>query len=403
MGFNPLKERGTPFDKQVRNWSQLDVQPYDKTKVHPYTRCRIITMNGLEIQSALNSHQFARHCDTPDIKASLALLRRIEQQQQKVLNWLIPVDETILEATLGYEQVAVDLTAFIARHEVDPYLKQTFEFGLLEDFDHLYRYANLLDLIEGKDPKSVIGDYTEVMAGRPTKVEHRFPYDDIRAHYDQHTVDPLSRLHTLTILASEQQTMNFYMNIGNRYPDALARGLYQEIAMVEEQHVTQYESLLDPMESWFMQEVFQHYNECYMYYSFMNQETDSRIKGIWEEHLHMEIEHLRIAGELLERYEGIEAAEILPKELPELTFFEPNKAYIRNVLANQVNLRTMGPMFMPEDQLPKSAMYYSYQKSVNGGDFIPSERVIKEHQDKKGFTIQFLSEGPHPIEAYRTK
>jgi hypothetical protein len=36
----------------------------------------------------------------------------------------------------------------VARMEPDPYLKQAYEFGVLEDFDHLYRYANLFEMIE---------------------------------------------------------------------------------------------------------------------------------------------------------------------------------------------------------------------------------------------------------------
>ena len=54
-----------------------------------------------------------------------------------------------METTLGYEQVAVDLTAWLARHEPDPMLKQALDFALLEGFDHLYRYANLYDLLYG--------------------------------------------------------------------------------------------------------------------------------------------------------------------------------------------------------------------------------------------------------------
>jgi hypothetical protein len=40
----------------------------------------------------------------------LARVRRVEQRQQKMVNWLIPGDESTREVTLGYEQVAVDLT-----------------------------------------------------------------------------------------------------------------------------------------------------------------------------------------------------------------------------------------------------------------------------------------------------
>ena len=40
--------------------------------------------------------------------------------------------------------------------------------------------------------------------------------------------------------------MNFYMTIGNRPHRAAGPRSYLEIAQIEEQHVTQYESLLDP-------------------------------------------------------------------------------------------------------------------------------------------------------------
>jgi hypothetical protein len=52
-----------------------------------------------------------------------ALVRRVEQQQ-KAVNWLTPGDESTLEVTIGYEQVAVDLTSWVAQNEPDPYLKQ---------------------------------------------------------------------------------------------------------------------------------------------------------------------------------------------------------------------------------------------------------------------------------------
>lgn len=397
MAFNPLAEKGIPIDKQLRNWSELSVQPYDKNTVDPYTRCRVIAMNGIEVESVIFSHQFARHTDNPDIKRMLALTRRIEQQQQKAVSGLVPGDETTLEHTIAYEQVAVDLTAYLARNEPNPYMKQTLDFALLEDFDHLYRYANLLDLLEGKKAEQITKGLTEIMPGRPTIDEHRHPFDDLRAHYEKHTVDPLSRCHAMTITAAEQQTMNFYMNIGNRYIEPIARSLYQEIAMIEEQHVTQYESLLDPLETWFQQEVFHQYNECYLYYSFMTEESDPRIKALWELHLNQEIEHLRLACEMMRRYEGVEAEEILPAALPEPTRFQQNKEYVRDVLASQIDLRTRGTQYIPLDQLPEDAPFFAYQQQVNGGGMVPSEQVIEEHIRAQGSDYRHQTEGPHPI------
>jgi hypothetical protein len=63
MGFNPFKEKGTPVEKQLKSWSELNVSPYDKNKIHPYTRTRIIFMNGIEVEAAIFGHQFARHTD----------------------------------------------------------------------------------------------------------------------------------------------------------------------------------------------------------------------------------------------------------------------------------------------------------------------------------------------------
>jgi hypothetical protein len=402
MGFNPLTERGIPIEKQLRNWSELNVAPFDKRAVHPYTRTRVITMNGVEVESIFFSHQFARNVDNWDVKATLALLRRVDQQHQKAVNWLIPGDQTTLETTLGYEQVAVDLTAYVARTEPDSYLRAAFEFGVLEDFDHLYRYANLMDLVEGgTQVTEIIGTLTEVMPGRPTALEHRHPFDEIRRPYDRRTVDPLSRLHALTILSAEQQTMNFYMNTGAQYVPPLARGLYQEIAMIEEQHVTHYESLIDPLESWFQRELFHHYNEAYLYHSFMLEEVDPRIRQIWELHLAMEIEHVRVAGDMLRRFEGIEPEEILPPELPEPTRFQENKEYLRGLLETQVCLTGWGTQLVPVSALPPNARYFEHQRIVNGGGVVPSEAVIREHIRVFGDDYRLQTEGPHPVASLR--
>jgi len=397
MSFNPLSERGIPVEQQLRNWSELNVQPYNKHEVDPYTRTRVITMNGIEVESIFFSHQFARHTADPDIRKYLAMTRRVEQQQQKAVNWLIPGNESALEVTIGYEQVAVDLTAYLARTEPDPYLKQAFEFGLLEDFDHLYRYANLLDMTEGKKADEITGRLTEIMPGRATAAEHRHPLDEVRRPSDRTKADPLSLLHVLTLVAAEQQTMNYYMTVGNRPMSPLARGLYLEIAQIEEQHVTHYESLLDPTASWFEQEVMHQYNECYLYYSFMQQESDPRIKQIWELHLNMELEHLRLACEMLRKYDKRDPEEFLPKSLPEPVRFEQNKEYIRQVLASQVNLTSLDTEFVPVEQLPKDARYFEYQRIVNAGG-VPSEQVIAEHQQQVGREYRSQTEGPHPIE-----
>lgn len=396
MGFNPLEEKGIDIEKQIRGWKTLNPTPYDKNEIHPYTRTRIILMNGIEVESAIFLHQFSRNCKDPELKREIAMGRRIEQQQQKVINWLSPANESNIEMTIGYEQVAVDLTAWLARTEPDKYVKQTLDFALLEDFDHLYRYANLLDMDKGIKAEKIVGEYTEIMPGRPTLAEHRHPYDSIRRHYDKDTADILTKLHVLTIVAGEQQTMNFYMNIGNTYETMLGRALYSEIAQIEEQHVSHYESLHDPNTTWLENMLLHEYNECYLYYSFYEHESDPRMKKIWEEHLMMEIEHLKIADRLLQKYEKKEAKNLLPKELPELMKFQSNKDYVRSVIENQVNLTANLDEYVNVNKLDKDHRFFKYQSAVNT-DYVPSSQVIKDHISKIGEDYRFTSEGPHPI------
>lgn len=401
--MNPLEQRGIPVEDQLRSWSELNVEPFDKREVEPYTRTRVILMNGIEVESIMFSHQFARHTDHLEIKRALALSRRVDAQQQKVVNGLNPGDQTPLETTIGYEQVAVDLTAWLARHEPDPMLKQALDFALLEDFDHLYRYANLYELIDGKDASELTGSLTEITPGRPTIVEHRHPSDDVRGHFNTHTVDPLSRLHVMTIVAGEQQTMNFYMNHGTDWIEPIARGLYAEIALIEEQHVTHYESLLDPLDTWLKQLVFHEYNEVYLYWSMLQQETDRRIKAIWELHLDMEIGQLQVACDLLRRYEGVEPEEILPPALPDTPVtFEPNKDYVREVLATQIDLRADGLAYVPFEDLRDDHRYFQYQDTVNAGG-APSEQVIDQNRAKAGRELRDETEGEHPIAGLRER
>ena len=178
--MNPFKEKPRSIEKSLQNWSQLYPKAYDKKEVNPYTKCRIILMNGTEFESNWFLHHLNRHCLNNDIRRIVAEVRRQEQQQQKRISGLKPIDETILETTIGYEQLAVDLTAEMAQKEPNPVVKAQLDFALLEDFDHLYRYANLLDMDEGVHAERLVGGYTEITPARPTISEHRHPKDDIR-------------------------------------------------------------------------------------------------------------------------------------------------------------------------------------------------------------------------------
>src|SRR5690606_20374838 len=144
----PLEQRGIPLDRQLRNWRELNVEPIDPDHCDPYTRCRVITMNGIEVEAIMFSHHLSRNTVDPEVKRQLARVRYIEAQQQKGGNWLLPGLSAALVPSMACERVAVDLTAWAARREPGPYLTPAYQFGVLEDFDHRYRYANPYEMIE---------------------------------------------------------------------------------------------------------------------------------------------------------------------------------------------------------------------------------------------------------------
>ena len=209
MPINPFNVPSKEVQENILNWKQLYPKPYSKNKVHPFTKTRIILAEGAEFEAVWFLHQFARNCQDNDLKREIALIRNQEAQQQKRIGALKPLNENFLETTISYEQLAIELTAILAQNEKDTGNIAALNLALLEDFDHLYRFANLLKKDFGIEAHTLVGKLTEVMPGRPTINEHRHPYDNVKYSINAKTADPFSKLAANIITAAEQQTMNF--------------------------------------------------------------------------------------------------------------------------------------------------------------------------------------------------
>ena len=356
MALDLLHDRGVPLERQRFTWRDLVTRPISKLDADAFTRVRIILMNGIESEANRFGHALARF--HRELQAPQAIVRRVEQHQQTLINWLLPADQTPLETTIGFEQVAIEVTASVAIAEPDPYLASIYRFGLLEDFDHLYRYSALMDRLEGKDANTVLQGYTDIVPGRPTALEHRHPLDDLREPYRHTRADLLSKLHALTITAGEHQTHDYYMTIGPMFADPVARQLYAEIASIEEQHVTQYESLIDPRESplekWLLHEACEAYN----YWSCAEYESDPRIRRIWERMLEYELGHVQFVARLLEDYERRDAQEVLDRRLRDPIVYESHREFVREVLRSEAELSAAGPNLISRDDEPDRTRVY---------------------------------------------
>ena len=404
MSFNPFKEKPLKSTNDFYSWKQLALKPYNKFDVDPYTRVRIILAAGAEFEAVWFGHQFHRHCDNNDLRREIAITRRHEQQQQKRIASLKPIGEGILEHTIGYEQLAVDLTAIFAQRESDKYVKMAMDFALLEDFDHLYRYADLLEMDKGIVAEKLVGGYTELMPGRPTIAEHRYPTDDIKRYVNFKKANSLTKLDINILTAAEQQTMNYYMNQANFYQNKMGRQLYTEIAMIEEQHVSLYGGLKDPNCTWLEENLMHEYTECYLYYSLWQDETDPLVKKVWEQHFNDELTHLHKAVELLNKYENKVWEQVIPKgDFPELLKFRSNIDYVREVLKNTVNLTGAGEDYKPVGEIATDSKFFEYQSQVNVKDCdVASHCVIKKYIADNNRDYRFET-AEHPVVELRDR
>jgi hypothetical protein len=230
----------------------------------------------------------------------------------------------------------------------------------------------LLDRLQGIDANTITQGYTDIVPGRPTADEHRDPLDDLREHYDKRKAAPLTKLHAYTIMSGEHQTHDYYMHYGPWFADPVARQLYAEIASIEEQHVTQYESIIDPTESWMEKWLLHEANEVYNYYSCLEQEDHPQVKAIWERFLDYELGHLQFAIDVCKQVERRDPAEFLPQTLPDPIAYKSHREFVRQVLRDEVDLRADGARFVNKGQEPERSLAYRRQMNAEGS---PTETV----------------------------
>lgn len=370
MNIHLFQDKGVPLDRQRMSWKDMVGQPISKLDDDAFTRVRIILMNGVELDS-LRTKQVALRMNAP-ARPLLAQLMRVEQHQATTINWLMGADHSPLETTIGYEQTAIEVTASVAQLEPDPYLAQGYRYALLEDFDHLYRYSALLDRLEGKDANNITQGHTDIVPARETWFHHRSPEHDLLEPYGA-DAQLATKLHALTLTGGEYQTHDYYMNIGPVFADPLARQLYAEIASVEAQHITHYGSMLNPGESALEKLLISEACEVWNYAGCAAQETNPRIRAIWERFLDYELGHFQLALQLFKDIERRDPSEVLGDgSLPAFISFQSQRDFVRQVVEEETGMRKDHTRFVATDEEGRSSQVY--RDAVNAGGS-PSQRV----------------------------
>jgi hypothetical protein len=388
MSLDILREKGIPLDKQEFDWRDMVRTPISKLDDDAFTRVRVLLLSAVESEALRFGHACARM--NKGLGLPLARIRRVEQHQQTLVSWLLPADQSPLETTLAYAQAAVEVTASVAEQEPDSYLKQVHVFGMIEHLDHLYRFSALLDRMGGMDANNILQCYTDIRPGRPSSVAHRAPEDSLRDCYDRKKAHPISKLGALTVLAFEHHARDYCMAVGPLFADPAARQLYAEVASIEEQHVTEHASIIDPYETWLEKWLLHEICEVYNYYAAYEQEPNARIKSIWERFVQYELGHLQVVKQLFETVEKRDAQEIVPKTLPAPVRYESHRRYVREALARDVDLRASGGTFVESSEDSPASIAYRERLNASGS---PSEAIAAGYKWAPGTELAARADG----------
>ena len=165
---------------------------------------------------------------------------------------------------------------------------------------------------------------------------------------------------------------------------------------------------MDSSATWLEMLLCHEYTECYLYFSLYEDETDERVKALWDRHLTDEISHLHKAVELLKKYEKKDWQKVIPVgKFPKPIAFTgcsaPNKEYIRGVLKNTENTAAILEDFTTISALPEDYEFFRYNERVNGSTAsVASHRVISDYIAEFGEDYR-VEDAPHPVKRLRNR
>jgi hypothetical protein len=235
-------------------------------------------------------------------------------------------------------------------------------------------------MLERRKAEKIVDGLNRGDARPPTMLEHRHPFDEVRAPYDKDLVDPRSKLHALTILLRNKQVMLYYMNVGPQYMEPIARQLYQEISLIEQEH----------------SRTTSRWSTRGKTGGAAGHPRVQRMLAVLLVHGAGERPEIRRSGSstckwnsrICGRRRTCSAATTVASRsrssampgFPEPLLFEPNKEFLRHLLATQMDLTKLGEGYVREAH----ERFEWMQQQLHAGQRPPSEEVIELHRAKFG-------------------
>ncbi|MBR3504769.1 MAG: hypothetical protein IKO07_11110, partial [Clostridia bacterium] len=302
-----------------------------------------------------------------------------------------------VEEAVRLEQLEADLTAALHALPGAKRLRPALEFSLLEESDQLYRFANLLDAEQERPAESVVGGRMEITPGRPCVAAHRHPLDAAFRPLDFDAAPQGAALALALMAPLERLIASRYAARAAEAADPLARALFAEMALIEEQHAAQYESLWDPRPTPLHNLALRTRALGYLYHSLLAAETDASLRALWQEHL----DELR--GDMLAISQWPEGAARASEPFPPPFLFGDTAALVRALMPRQATLTMLEDSLVPAEQLPGGCRYFDWQRALCGdGADAPSHRAVARYAARYGTDYRF-ERRPSPIEALQNR
>jgi hypothetical protein len=275
--FDPLDHPGIPVDHHGRHWHEFDVEPVDTRATDPNALRRIRMAAAVEANAEHFDRQFANRVQDGDARRSVGRLGDATAERRQHLAALRAPVRSAAEGAFDREWAAFDMAGWAARNEPEPdrswayrqqawlYLERLRRYAEFGDRAHLPWADQIADEVDGLSPPQP----TAPTLGRAPSAP---------------VMQPLSLLHDWMVHADE--------------------GGWEALVVHESA-------------------------SCYLYYAFMAEEGDRRLRPMWELHLQMRLAHLRAASDLLRRYRGRDPQQVIGEGLPEPVSLRTDRPLVR--------------------------------------------------------------------------
>ena len=213
---------------------------------HPLPREAYYSRLTLELLSALmqKTLRLSRESGAfipPEGTRTLALIRRVQTEQLSSIHAWLPSAADDRERALLLAALTLETGAALAQRMEETPLRQAIQFLLPEFLDALYRLANLVRCQGGPSASALLGHHLEIMPGRPLTLCQRHPADDAALPWEG--MGPQDRLSLLLLRSAVDALGDVCCQAASRAAEELDRGLFWELALLEEQHATLLASL----------------------------------------------------------------------------------------------------------------------------------------------------------------